>query len=70
MEVEDQIQFAHIPKILIKHFHKCLDEFQDNELVFVFVDDGDKVETGISFVDDFVVLVLDKVAHFGFTSDD
>lgn len=70
MEVEDQVQFTDVSKILIEHFHKSMNHLQYNEFVFVLVNNGDKVQWGISFVDDFVLLVLEEVAHFGFTGDD
>ena len=34
------------------------------------VDDGDEVETGVSFVYDFVFLIVEEIAHLGVTSDD
>ena len=35
----------------------------------ILVDDGDEVETGVSFVDYFVFLVVDEIAHLGFAGD-
>ena len=70
MEVEDEIEFTDVAKIFIEDFDKGVDHFEDNEFVFVFVDNGDEVQWGVSFVDDFELLVFDEVAGFGFTSDD
>lgn len=69
MEVEDEVELADIPKIFIEDFNKCMDKFQDYELVVCFVHNGDKVQTCVSFIDNFVVLVIDEIAHFGFSGD-
>ena len=44
MEVEDQVQFTDVSKILIEHFHKSMNHLQYNEFVFVLVNNGDKVQ--------------------------
>ena len=69
VEIKNQVQLAHVPEILIQHLHKSLDQLQDNQLVFVFVHDRDKVEASISFIDDLVVFVVDKIAHFWLSGD-
>ena len=70
MEVEDEIELAHISKVLVQDLHEGVNEFEDDELVIIFVDDGDEVQTSVSFIDDFVFLVVDKIAHFGLPRDD
>lgn len=70
MEVENKVQFAHIPEVLVQYFHEALHEFEDDEFVFVLIDDGDEVETGVSLVDDLVLFVVEEVAHLGVTRDD
>ena len=47
-----------------------MDEFEYDEFVLILVDDGYEVEAGVSFVDDFVLFVVDEVATFGFSGDD
>ncbi len=44
MEVEDEIEFTDVAKIFIEDFDKGVDHFEDNELVFVFVNNGDEVQ--------------------------
>ncbi len=70
MEVENQVQFADIAKVLVQNLYKSVDQFQYDKLIFVFVHNGDKIEWGVSFVYDFVVFVFDEVAGFGFAGDD
>ena len=70
MEVEDQVQLTHVAEILIQHFHKCMNHFKYNQLILILVHNRDKVKGRISFVYNFVLLVFDEVAGFGFTSDD
>ncbi len=70
MEVKDQVQFTHITKVFVKDLHECLDQLQDNQLVFVLVHNRYKIQWSVSFINDFVVFVLDKIAGFGFSSDD
>ena len=70
MEVEDQVQFAHIPEILVKDLHKALHQFEDDEFIFIFVNDGDEVETSVAFVDNFVVFEIEEVTHLGLSCND
>lgn len=44
-------------------------EFENDELVFVLVDDGDEVEAGVALVDDLVFLIIQEIAHFGIARD-
>ena len=44
-------------------------EFEDDELIFIFIDDGDEVEGGVAFVNDLVLLVVEEVAHLGVSRD-
>lgn len=67
VEVEDEVQLADVPEVLIEYFYEHLHELEHNELVVVLVDDCDEVETGVSLVDDFVFLVVQEVAHLGVT---
>ena len=69
MEVEDEVEFAYISEVFIEDFNEGLHKFKDDELVLVLVDDGDEVEAGVAFVDDFVLLVVEEVAHLGVSRD-
>ena len=70
MKIEDEVEFAYVPEVLVQNFNKSLHELEDDEFVFFLVDDGDEVETGVSFVYDFVFLIVEEIAHLGVTSDD
>lgn len=69
MEVENEIQFADISEIFVEDLHEALHEFQHDELILVLVDDGYEVETGVSLVDDLVLLVIQEITHLGVTGD-
>lgn len=68
MEVKDKIEFTDISKIFIKNFYESMNKFQYNQLVFILIYNGNEIKRGISFVYNFIVFILDKVAHFRFTS--
>jgi hypothetical protein len=67
MEVEDEVQFADISKIFIEDLNEALHEFEHDELIFILIDDGDEVETGISLVHYLILLVVQEVAHLRVT---
>lgn len=69
MEVEDEIEFAHVSEVLVEYFYEALHEFEDDELILILVDDGDEVETGVSLVDDLILFVVQEVAHLGVASN-
>lgn len=69
MEVENEIQLADVAEVLVEDLHEALHEFQHDELVLVLVDDGYEVETGVSLVDDLVLLVVQEITHLWITGD-
>ncbi len=69
MEVEDQVQLAHVAEVLVQDFHEALHQLQDYKFVFLLVDHRDEVETGVAFVDDFVLFEVEEIAHFGLPGD-
>lgn len=64
MEIEDQIQFADVSEILIENLYEALHEFEYDQFILIFIDDGYEVETGESFVYYLVLIVIEEVAHF------
>lgn len=70
LEIEDEVEFTDIPKILVERLDVSMDDFERQELVVVRVDACDEEETGVAPVDDFRVLVFDKVAHFSAPRED
>ena len=58
VEIEYKVQLANVSKIFIQYFNKCVNKFQDDEFVFVLVDDSDEVETGVSLIDNFVLFIF------------
>lgn len=70
MEVEDEIQLAHISEVLVQYLNEGLHQFQHDQLVLVLINDSDEVKTGESLVDDLVLLVLNEIAHLRITGYD
>lgn len=53
VEVEDEIQLAHVSKERIQNLDEEVNSLEVRELVVVCVDTGAEEETGVSAVDDF-----------------
>ena len=58
MEIEDEVEFADIAEIFVEDLNKALHEFEDNELVLIFIDDGYEVEAGEPLIDYLVLFVI------------
>ena len=69
MEVEYKIEFADIAEVFVEDLHEALHQFEHDQLVLILVDDCYEVETGVSLVDDLVLLVVQEIAHLGVTRD-
>ena len=65
MEVEDEVEFTNVPEVLVEDLNKRLHHLKDDHFVFVFVHNGNEVQTGVAFVYDFELFVVDEVAHLG-----
>lgn len=69
MEVEYKIELTDIAKVLIQNLHETLHQLEHDQLVLILIHDGYEVETGVSLVDDLVLLVVQEIAHLGVTRD-
>ena len=58
MEIEDEIKFADISEVFIQNLDKALHQFKNNQLVLLLVNDCYEIQTGKSFVDYLVFLVI------------
>lgn len=47
-----------------------MDKFQNEEFIVCLIHNSDEVETCVSLVDNFIILIIHKIAHFGFSGDD
>ena len=70
MEVEDEIQLTHIAEVFVQHLDKGLHQLQYNQFVLVLINNSDEVQTGVSFVHDLVLLVLQEIAHLRIAGND
>lgn len=61
VEVEDQVQLAHVAEEGVEHLDEEVDGLQVGELVVVGVDAGAEEEPRVAPVDDLVVAELDEV---------
>ena len=64
MEIEDKIKLTNISEIFIENLHKALHQFEYDQFILIFIDDGYEVKTGETFVYYLVLIVIEKVAHF------
>lgn len=65
MEIEDEIQFAHVSKVFVERLDVSMDDFETQQFIVVRVDARDEEETRITTVNHLGVLVFEKVAHLG-----
>ena len=70
MEVEYEIKLTDITKVFIKNLDKTLHKFKNNKFIFILIHDSYKIETSISFVNDLVLFVVEKITHFWITCND
>ena len=61
VEVEDQIQLAHVAEKRVEHLDEEMDRFQIRQLVIVGVDARAEEQARVPPVDDLVVAELDEV---------
>jgi hypothetical protein len=64
VEVENQIELAHAPKVLVKHLHEKVDEFEHAEFVVFGVDAKGEKEACVPPVYNLVVPVLHANRRF------
>ena len=69
MEVKDKIQLAYITEVFVQYLHERMNKLKDDKFIIILIHNSDKVQTGITLVHNFIFLVVDKIAHFGFASD-
>lgn len=65
MKIEYQIKLTYISKVLVQNLYESVNHFKSDKLILILVDNSYEIETRISFVYDFVLFVLKKIAHFG-----
>ena len=58
VEVEDQVQLAHVAKVSVEHLYEVVDHVQHDQLVVVLLDAGREVKTRVSLEDNFVLAPL------------
>lgn len=44
MEIKDKVELTDVSKIFIKNFDEGMNKFQYNQLIFVFINDCDKIQ--------------------------
>jgi hypothetical protein len=63
VEVEHQIQLAHVAEVLIQHLHELMNHIQCHQLVIIIIYCCHKVEACIPLVHNFEVPPIDEVAQ-------
>ena len=44
MEVKDKIEFTDVSKIFVKYLNESMNEFQDDKLIFILINDGNEIK--------------------------
>src|SRR5690606_4327442 len=57
IEIEHDIEFTHILKVLVKRFNEAMDEFEDREFVLLGCDTDNEEEGGVSSVHHFLAII-------------
>ena len=63
VEVEDQVQLAHIAEVMVKNLHKQVDTLQVSKLVVCDIDAHGEEQSRIPPIDHFICLELHTVAR-------
>ena len=63
MEVEDEVELAHVGEVVVQDLNEEVDDLEVRELVVVDVDAQGEEEAGVAAVDELVRLVLDEVGE-------
>lgn len=66
MEIEDEIKFTNITEVFVQDLDKIVDQFQNYQLIVILIHNCNEVQTGVSFVNDFELFVIDEIATFRF----
>ena len=48
MEIEDQIEFAHILEVSVEHLDEMMDDIKHDQLIVIFFDARCKIETRVA----------------------
>ena len=48
MEIEDQIELAHILEVSVEHLDEMMDDIKHDQLIVIFLNACCKVETGVA----------------------
>lgn len=65
MEVEHEVQLAHILKVVVQDLHKQVDGLQLEQLIVAHINAHGEEEAGIAAVDHLVCAVLQAEGGFG-----
>lgn len=61
LEVEDEVQLAHVPKVAVQHFDIAMDDLEGRQLVVVLTDPCDEEEGCVPTVDYFGICEVESV---------
>jgi hypothetical protein len=61
VKVEDQIELAHVPEVLVKYFDKVMYHIEYYQFIVIFLNARGEVQAGIALEDDLIVSPLKKM---------
>lgn len=70
MKIKNKIKLTDITKIFIKYLYKSVNQLKDNKLILIFINNCYKIQRSISLINNFIIFVFYKIAHFRFTCYD
>jgi hypothetical protein len=61
VKVENQIELAHVPEVLVKYFDKVMDHIEYNQFIVIFLNARGEIQTSIALKHDLIVSPLKKM---------
>jgi hypothetical protein len=61
VKVENQIELAHVPEVLVKYFDKVMDNIENNQFIVIFLNTRGEIQTGVALEYDLIVSPLKKM---------
>jgi hypothetical protein len=61
VKVENQIELAHVPEVLVKYFDKVMDNIENNQFIVIFLNTRGEIQTGVALEHDLIVSPLKKM---------
>ena len=61
VKVENQIELAHVPEVLVKYFDEMMDNIEYNQFIVIFLNARGEIQAGIALENNLIVSPLKKM---------